>query len=35
MPGTFDVAVLEPIRSDRWTAASIDRRVQEIRQLFE
>jgi putative phosphoserine phosphatase/1-acylglycerol-3-phosphate O-acyltransferase len=33
-PGTVDVAVLEPIGTDRWTSKSVDRHVPEIRELF-
>jgi putative phosphoserine phosphatase/1-acylglycerol-3-phosphate O-acyltransferase len=33
-PGTVDVAVLEPIPTDGWTAGQLDDRVAEVRQLF-
>jgi putative phosphoserine phosphatase/1-acylglycerol-3-phosphate O-acyltransferase len=33
-PGTVDVAVLDPIPTDRWTAASIGARAKEIRERF-
>ena len=33
-PGTVDVAVLEPIPTENWTAGSIAARAEEIRELF-
>jgi putative phosphoserine phosphatase/1-acylglycerol-3-phosphate O-acyltransferase len=33
-PGTIDVAVLEPISTDGWTADEIGERADEIRELF-
>jgi putative phosphoserine phosphatase/1-acylglycerol-3-phosphate O-acyltransferase len=33
-PGTVDVAVLDPVPTDDWTAATVDRHVADVRQLF-
>jgi len=33
-PGTVDVAVLPPIRVDRWTQRELDRRIAGVRELF-
>lgn len=33
-PGTVQVAVLPPIRTDRWTVANLDRQVSRVRGMF-
>jgi putative phosphoserine phosphatase/1-acylglycerol-3-phosphate O-acyltransferase len=33
-PGRIDVAVLPPISTSRWTAKTLDKRIDEVRQLF-
>jgi putative phosphoserine phosphatase/1-acylglycerol-3-phosphate O-acyltransferase len=33
-PGTVDVAVLEPIPTDDWTAHDLDARVADVRRRF-
>jgi putative phosphoserine phosphatase / 1-acylglycerol-3-phosphate O-acyltransferase len=32
--GTIDVAVLEPVPTDRWEAGTLDKRVAEVRERY-